>query len=202
MKLQTEHSNLQAKLLDEQCLRTEREKEFSDFKEQTYNAVDKEIENHRRTEKLHLQEVNELKTEIKRLKSELSNSGTTSNSTKVQTGAHQGVGAEMRKTYVENSQPRTTYVGAGQVSGCHKCGNAVYHPPRQCPAQNFMCEKCSKRGHHIFNCIHICRGCGGKRISCYDPANCVAKHMNCAYCSVKGHLAHVCLQKRYDELGY
>ena len=202
MKLQTEHSNLQAELLDEQCLRKERETEFSDFKKQTYNAVDKEIENHRRIEKLHLQKVNELKTEIKRLKSELPNSGTTNNSTKVQTGAHQGVGSEMGKTSVENNQQRTTSIGAGQVPGCRKCGNTVSHPPRLCPAKNFMCEKCSKRGHHTFNCIHICGGCGGKRISCYDPANCVAKNMNCAYCSVKGHLAHVCLQKRYNELGY
>ena len=153
------------------------------------------------------QEVNELNTEIKRLKSELSNCGsnaskservhgTTSNSTKVQTCVHQGVGAEMGKTSVEKNQPRTTSVGAGQVQGCRKCGNTVYHPPRLCPAKNFVCEKCSKQGYHIFNCIHICAGCSGKRVSCYDPANCVA------YCSVKGHLAHLCLQKRFDELGY
>ena len=200
--LQTEFSKLQSELCAEQKLCQDIQIELSEFKEQTYNMVDKEVEHHRYIEKQHLQEVNELKTEIKRLKSELSNSGTTSNPTKVQTGAHWGVGAEMGKTSVENSQPRTTYVGAGQVSGCRKCGNAVYHPPWQCPAKNFMCEKCSKRGHHTFNCIHICGGCGGKRISCYDPANCVAKHMNCAYCSVKGHLAHVCLQKRYDELGF
>ena len=62
MKLQTEHSNLQAKLLDEQCLRKERETELSELKVQTYNMVDKEVEHHRYLEKLHLQEVNELKT--------------------------------------------------------------------------------------------------------------------------------------------
>ena len=48
IKLQTEHSNLQAKVLDEQCLRKERETELSEFKEQTYDAGDKEIENNRR----------------------------------------------------------------------------------------------------------------------------------------------------------
>ena len=129
LHVDTECSKLRSELCEEQRLHKDIQTEFSDFKEQIYNAVDKEIENHRRIEKLHLQEVNELKTEIKRLKSELSNSGTTSNSTKVQTGAHQGVGAEMGKTSVENSQPRTTYVGAGQVSGCRKCGNAVVSSP-------------------------------------------------------------------------
>ena len=73
MKLQTEHSNLQAKLSDKQCLRKERETELSEFKEQTYNVVDKEVEHHRYLEKLHLEEVNELKNDIKRLKMESSN---------------------------------------------------------------------------------------------------------------------------------
>ena len=129
--------------------------------------------------------------------------GATGNSTMIQTGAHQGVGADMEKaSSVETNQPRPTSVGASPVPRCRKCGSTVSHQPSQCPAKNFVCEKCSKRGHHTFNCMHICAGCGGKRVSCYDPANCVAKNMNCAYCGVKGHLAHVCLQKRYDELGY
>ena len=203
-ELETECSKLRSELCEEQRLHKDIQTLFSDFKEQTYNAVDKEIEKHRQIEKLHLQKVNELKTEIKSLKSELSNSRTTSNSTKVQTGAHQ-VGAEMGKISVENSQPRTTYVGAGQVPGCRKCRNAVYYPQRLCPATcvRTLCVKSApNEGQHTFNCIHICGGCSGKRISCYDPANCVAKDINRAYCSVKGHLAHVCLQKRYDELGY
>ena len=212
--LQTEFSKLQSELCAEQKLCQDIQIELSEFKKQTYNMVDKEVEHHRYIEKQHLQEVNELKNDIKRLKIELSNRtantphneyvpGATGNSTMIQTGAHQGVGADMEKaSSVETNQPRPTSVGAGQVPGCRKCGSIVSHQPSQCPAKNFVCEKCSKRGHHTFNCMHICAGCGGKRIPCYDPANCVAKNMNCAYCSVKGHLAHVCLQKRYDELGY
>ena len=105
-ELEKECSKLRSELCEEQRLHKDIQTEFSDFKEQTYNAVDKEIENHRRIEKLHLQEVNELKTEIKRLKSELSNSGNTSNSTKVQTGAHQGVGAEIGTTSVKKQSAK------------------------------------------------------------------------------------------------
>ena len=47
MNFQTEYSNLQSKLYDEQCLHKEKEIELSEFKEQTYNMVDKEVEHHR-----------------------------------------------------------------------------------------------------------------------------------------------------------
>ena len=95
--------------------------------------------------------------------------------------------------------PSRTSAGASIVPGCRKCGSTVSHQPRQCPAKNFVCEKCSKKGHRTFNCIHICGGCGAKRTSCNNPANCVARDMNCAYSSVQRHLDHVCPQKRFDE---
>ena len=46
--------------------------EYSNFKEQTSKTADKEIERSRYVEKAHNQEVNELKSEIKHLKSKLS----------------------------------------------------------------------------------------------------------------------------------
>ena len=70
--------------------------------------------------------------------------GTTGNST--MTGAHQGVSAEMGKTSVENNQPRTTSVGAGQVPGCRKCGNTVYHPPRLCPVKALCVKSAPSEG--------------------------------------------------------
>ena len=154
--LQTEFSKLQSELCVEQKLCQDIQIELSEFKEQTYNMVDKEVEHHRYIEKQHLQEVNELKNDIKRLKIELSNRtantphneyvpGATSNSTMIQTGAHQGVGTDMEKaSSVETNQPRPTSVGPGQVPGCRKCGSIVSHQPSQCPAKNFVCEKCSK----------------------------------------------------------
>ena len=204
-ELDTECSKLRSELCEEQRLHKDIQTVFSDFKEQTYNAVDKEIENHRRIEKLHLQKVNELKIEIKRLKSELSNSGTTSNSTKVQTGAHQGMGAEMGKISVENSQPRTTYVGASQVPGCRKCRNAVYHPPRLCPATcvRTLCVKSAPNEGNTYLTVYTYAEVEVvKEYHAMILQTVFPKYMNCAYCSIKGHLALVCLQKCYDELGY
>ena len=172
MKLQTEHSNLQAKLWDEQCLRKERETELSEFKKQTYNMVDKEVEHNRCLEKLHLQEVNELKNDIKRLKMESSNC----KATELQ---HDNVPGCAIGTTLHTSSRKSNDSTKGKNNpskivkdaGCRKCGSIVSHQPSQCPAKNFVCAKCSKRGHHTFNCMHICQGCGGRRILCYNPAN-------------------------------
>ena len=212
-EIKFECSNLLSKLHDEQTLRKEIETEYSEFQEMTFRAVDKEQENYKRVNKEWGQKVNELKNEIKQLKSELSSykaqtttyvhmQGATNNPTTKQVGAHQGVGNNARTSSVENNQPRPTSHGNSSVPGCQKCGSTVPHQPSQCPARNFVCEGCKKKGHHTINCLHSCRDCGAIKRICNIQMQCVAKRLNCAYCGVKGHLSHVCLQQRLDQLGY
>ena len=187
------------------------ETEYKEFEEMTLRAVDKEQENYKRVNKEWGQRVNELKKENKQLKSELSKTqtttcvhmqGATNNPTTQQTGAHQGGGNNAITRSVENIQPRPTSQGNSSVPGCQKCGSTVPHQPSQCPARNFVCEGCKKKGHHTINCLHSCRDCGARKAICNIQIQCVAKRLNCAYCGVKGHLSHVCLQQRLDQLGY
>ena len=173
----------------------------------TFRAVDKEVEHYNHVNQRRSKEVNELKTEINHLKSKLATAestattGATNISTTKQTGAHQGVGINARTMPVENSQSRRPSNGNSSQTGCQKCGSTVPHPPRQCPARNYVCEGCQKQGHHTINCFHSCRDCGARKALC-NMQNCTAKALNCAYCGVKGYLSHVCLQRRLDQLGY
>ena len=166
------------------------------------------VENHLR------RETNVLRNEIEVLKMELSQytantaqtkhfHGTTGNSFEIQISAHQGIGTDTgNRPSGKKCQQSLKSVRTEQELGCNKCGHMVRHLPSQCPARNFVCEKCSKRGHHTFNCFRICSTCGGKRLSCYNPRDCTARNLTCPYCNVKGHPENICLQKRYDEIGF
>ena len=115
------------------------------------------------------------------------------------------MGANVRKTSAAaNNRPSSTSGGANLVPGCQRCGSiyVVSYQPSECPARNFKCGKCSKKGHHTINCKSVCRGCGARPNACPDSKTCLAIDMNCAYCGVKGHLSHTCLNLRYDELGF
>ena len=183
------------------------ETEYLEFKEITFCSIDKEVEHYKHVNQRHSKEVSELKTEIKHLKSKLATAesnattGATNISTTKQVGAHQGLGNNARTTSMENNQPRSTSHGHSSQTGCKKCGSTVPHQPSQCPARNFVCEGCKKKGHHTNNCRHSCRDCGARKALC-NMQKCTAKALNCAYCGVKGHLSHVCLQQRFDQLGY
>ena len=188
--------------------------EYSKFKEQTSQKADKEVEKCRYVEKVHDQEVNELKSEIKHLNSELSKPRSqpshneyvpliTKNLSQLKTSAHQDMGAIARKaSAAANNRLRPTSGGANLVPGCQRCGSIESPQPSQCPARNFKFGKCSKKGHHTINCKLVCRGCVVRPNACPDPKNCLAVGMNCAYCGAKGHLSHTCLELRYDELGF
>ena len=210
--------NEQIKLINalslEKQLHLDVQKEYSKLKEQISQTADKELERCKYIEKEHNQEVNELKSEIKHLKSELSKSRSqpshkeyvpliTKNSSQRKTSAHQDMGANARKaSAAANNRSSSTSSSANLVPGCQRCGSIESHQSSQCPARNFKCGKCSKKGHHTINCKQVCRGCGARPNACPDPKNCLAIDMNCAYCGVKGHLSHTCLELRYDELGF
>ena len=202
--LKTEYSNLQSKFRHEQYLHEETETEYLAFKRHTENATKQQERHNDNINKHNLREISNLKGTIQQLNMELSEcksktttSSANKTSTTKQTGAHHGGSLNMPSSQKINQRKSPT------ASGCRKCGSTTPHQPRQCPAKNFVCVKCSKKGHHTINCILICTACAGtKGISCKSPADCVAKNMNCAYCNVQGHLDCVCLKKRMDELGY
>ena len=210
--LENEQIKLMNALSLEKQLHLDVQMEYSKFKEQTSKTADKETERCRYVEKAHDHEVNELKSEIKHLKSELSKSKsqtphnehmTASNSTLVKTSSLQSISVNVRKaTAAANNRPSSRSSGAHLVPGCQRCGSIESHQPSQCPARNFKCGKCSKKGHHTINCKQVCRGCGARPNACPDPKTCLAIDMNCAYCGVKGHLSHTCLKLRFDELGF
>ena len=215
--LENEQIKLMNALSLEKQLHLDVQMEYSNFKEQISQTADKELERCKHIEKEHNQEVNELKSEIKHLKSELSKPRSqpshnaeyvpliTKNSSQLKTSAHRDMGASARKvSAAANNQPSSTSSGANLVPGCQRCGSIYVesHQPSQCPARNFKCGKCSKKGHHTINCKLVCRGCGARPNACPDPKTCLAIDMNCAYCGVKGHLSHTCLKLRYDELGF
>ena len=200
--------NEQLKLMNalslEKQLHLDVQMEYSKFKEQISQTADKELERCKSVEKEHTQEVNELKSEIKHLKSELSKSRSqpshneyvpliTKNSSQRKTSAHQDMDASARKASANNRQ-RPTFCGANLDAGCQRCGSIESDQSSQCPARNFKCGKCSKKGHHTINCKQVCRGCGARPNVCPDPKTCLAIDMNCAYCGVKGHLSHTCLE--------
>ena len=202
--LKSESSNLNSLLHNEQYSREEIETEYLAFRRHTQIATKQQERHNDNINKHNLREISNLKDTIQQLNMELSEcksktttSSTNKNSTTKQTGAHHGGSLNMPSSQKINQRKSTT------ASGCRKCGSTTYHQPRQCPAKNFVCIKCSKKGHHTINCILICTACGGtKGISCKSPADCVAKDMNCAYCNVQGHLDRVCLKRRLNELGY
>ena len=212
--LENEQIKLMNALSLEKQLHLDVQMEYSKFKEQTSQTADKVKERCRYVELAHDQEVNELKSEITHLKSELSKPTSqpshneyvpliTQNSSQRKTNTHQDMGASVRKaSAASNNLQRPTFCGANLDPGCQRCGSIESHQPSQCPARNFKCGKCSKKGHHTINCKSVCRGCGARPNACPDPKTCLAIDMNCAYCGVKGHLSHTCLKLRYDELGF
>ena len=207
--LKSESSNLNSKLHNEQYSREEIENKYLTFRRHTEIATRQQEQHNDNINQHSLREINYLKSTIQQLNMELSayksqavtsshiQGGTNNPSTK-QTRVHQERSNNMPTASQKINQRKST-----TASGCRKCGSNISHQPRQCPAKNFVCIKCSKKGHHTINCILICTACGGtKGISCKSPADCVATGMNCAYCNVQGHLDCVCLKRRLDELGY
>ena len=199
-------------LSKEVLLGENKQRELSCLKEEMCNKFNREIENNERIQKEHSKEVKELKAEIRNLRTQLSlcetkqenpNPGSVSAATPNGTSATKY--AEFANKEGSRGQihqllsPTTTNQGLQ----CHRC-ESLYsaHQPNQCPARNFMCGYCSKRGHHTLNCLRVCRGCGAKGRAYHRLEDCTAQEMNCAYCSVRGHLTHMCLKKRYDTEGF
>ena len=123
--------------------------EYSKFKEHISQTADKELERCKYIEKEHNQAVNELKGEIKHLKSELSKSRSqsfrnehitliTNNSSQLKTSVYQDMGDSARKTSVAaNKRSSSISSGANLVQGCQRCGSILSHQLSQCPARNF-----------------------------------------------------------------
>ena len=179
----------------------------------TFRAVDKEQEYYKHVNKLHSKEVHELKSEVKRLKKELSKAEvnatrkqdmhlTTRDQPLKQTVTQRRVDSNMTGTDAQNNTTGPITDCITQVPGCLKCGSNIHHLPRQCPARNFVCASCKKRAHHTINCLNACSDCGARKEICNIQEQWCGMLFNCAYCNVRGHLAHVCLKKRFDELGY
>ena len=177
-KLETEYSDFKSELCEVKRQYKEKTEELETYTEQTQNKIDEDLEYHANTaqaEHFH---------------------GTAGDSFEIQISAHQGIGTDTgNRPSGKKCQQRPKSVRTEQEPGCNKCGHMVRHQPSQCPARNFLCGKCSKRGYHTFNCFRICRTCGGNRLSCYNPRDCTARNITCPYCNVKGHLENICLQK-------
>ena len=188
------------------------QKDIWNLKEEMCCKFDREIENNERIRKEHSKEVKELKAEIKNLRTQLSICETKQENPSpgsVSAATHNGANATKYAEFANKEgsrgqihqllSPTTT----NQSLQCHRC-ESLYsaHQPNQCPARNFMCGYCSKRGHHTLNCLRVCRGCGAKGRLYHRLEDCTAQDMNCAYCNVKGHLTHMCLKKRYDTEGF
>ena len=213
-KLEIEYSELKSEFCEVKGQYKEKTEELETYTEQTQKQIDEDLEYHVLVENHLRRETNVLRNEIEVLKMELSQytantaqtkhfHGTTGDSFEIQISAHQGIDTDTgNRPSGKKCQQRLKSVRTEQEPGCNKCGHMVRHQPSQCPARNFLCEKCSKRGHHTFNCFRICSTCGGNRLSCYNPRDCTARNLTCPYCNVKGHLENICLQKRYDEIGF
>ena len=187
------------------------QKDIWNLKEEMCCKFDREIENNERIRKEHSKEVKELKAEIRNLRTQLSlcetkqenpNRGSVSAATPNGTSATKY--AEFANKEGSRGQihqllsPTTTNQGL-QCDRCESLYSA--HQPSQCPARNFVCGYCSKRGHHTLNCLQVCRGCGAKGRAYHRLEDCTAQEMNCAYCSVRGHLTHMCLKKYMTQKG-
>ena len=187
------------------------QKDIWNLKEEMCCKFDREIENNERIRKEHSKEVKGLKAEIRILKSQVPSSDSiqvncNQSATNVATiNGTSGIKCSKsnkkasKGTVHQHSPPRTTDHGLQ----CHRCGSLYsHHQPNQCPAKNFLCGYCSKRGHHTLNCLQVCKGCGVKGRLYHRIEDCTAQNMNCAYCNIQGHLSHMCLEKRYDTEGF
>ena len=172
--------------------------------------LDKEKEHRKYLEDQHSQEVHTLKKEISCLKLELDNYKAKPTPTEYYLGTHKPKKKQSQAHKKGNSSPnekkeRTTAVMSHQSPGCFKCGSKSPHTASQCPAKNFRCDFCSRQGHHSYSCMDRCGVCGNNKLD-HPHSNfserCFMRFQNCGYCHVKGHSSCVCLQKRFDELGY
>ena len=177
--------------------------------------LDKEKEQKKYLEDQHRQEVYKLKNEISCLKIELENYKAkppptesylgTHKPKKKQSQAHKKGNLHVDTSSSNEKKESTTAVMSHQSPGCFKCGSKSPHTASQCPAKNFRCDFCSRKGHHSYSCMSRCGVCGDFKL---DHAHsdfsdrCFLRFHNCDYCHVMGHLSCVCLQKRFDELGY
>ena len=175
--------------------------------------LDKEKENKKYLEDQHHQEIYKLKNEISCLKIELENYKAKPPPTDSYLGTHkpkkkQSQAHKRSNLHVENSSSnekkgeRTTAVMLHQNPGCFKCGRISPHTASRCPAKNFRCELCNQEGHHSYSCMSRFGVCGEYKVKHAHSANCFMRFANCDYCHVMGQLSCVCLQKRFDKLGY
>ena len=188
------------------------EKDIWNLKEEMCCKFNREIETNERIRKEHSKVVKELKTEIRSLKMQVTNSDSlqvnseqsANNVAPINTGTS---GIKCNKPNKKASKG-SCHQGMSSTTAdhdlqCHRCGSLYSHvPPNQCPAKNFLCGYCSKRGHHTLNCLQVCKGCGAKGRLYHRIEDCTAQNMNCAYCNVQGHLSHMCLETRYDTEGF
>ena len=187
------------------------QKDIWNLKEEMCNKFNREIENNERIRKEYSIEVKGLKAEIRNLKSQVPSSDS------IQVNCNQSAtnvatinGTSGIKCSKSNKRASKGTVHQHSLSTtadhdlqCHRCGSLYsHHQPNQCPAKNFLCGYCSKRGHHTLNCLQVCKGCGVKGRLYHRIEDCTAQNMNCAYCNVQGHLSHMCLEKRYDTEGF
>ena len=210
-KLKTAESEI-LNLKKEVLFGENKQREISILKEEMCNKFNREIENNERIRKEHSKEVKELKAEIRILKAQVSNCDSeqvNTMQTAIISANHNGTSETVYAEHIiknvsrgENHQCLSLNL-IEQDMQCHRCGSLyLVHQPNQCPARNFVCGYCSRRGHHTLNCLRVCRGCGAKGRLYHKPEDCTTQNMNCAYCSVRGHLTHMCLKKRYDTEGF
>lgn len=214
---ETKISNLQEDILLEQNKRKEKQDMFHSLEQEIQNKLDREIENNERIRQDFSEKEKGYKKEIRNLKAQLSNSELQEVTSEQYTVKRNSVAASSNtsrkmkakhkneKSSKGGSQQNLSPVIISQHLQCHRCGNACLNLTEhlsECPAKDFKCENCSKIGHHTINCLHVCKGCGAKGRLFHKLEDCVAQSMNCAYCNAQGHLAHMCLERRYDELGY
>ena len=209
-KLKTAESEI-LNLKKEVLFGENKQREISILKEEMFNKFNREIENNERIRKEYSIEVKGLKAEIRNLKSQVPSSdsvqvnGNQSATNLATINGTSGIKCSKsnkkasKGTVHQHSRSRTTDCDLQ----CHRCGSLYSrHQPNQCPAKNFLCGYCSKRGHHTLNCLQVCKGCGAKGRAYHRIEDCTAQNMNCAYCNVQGHLSHMCLEKRYDTEGF
>ena len=188
-----------------------KQKEISVLKDEMCNKFNREIENNERIRKEYSKDVKELKAEIRNLKSQVPSSDSIQvncNQSATNVATINGTSGMKFSKQNEKGSKGSCHQGISSTTAdhdlqCHRCGSLYSrHQPNQCPAKNFLCGYCSKRGHHTLNCLQVCKGCGAKGRLYHRIEDCTAQNMNCAYCNVKGHLSHMCLEKRYDTEGF
>ena len=175
-----EYSELKSEFCEVKRQYKEKTEELETYTEQTQKQIDEDLEYNVLVENHFRRETNVLRNEIEVLKMEL----TQYTANTAQTKHFHGTTGDSFEIQINTPQ------GSGTDAGNRPYG-----------------KKCQQRLKPVRTeqepgCFAICRHCGGNRLSCYNPRDCTARNITCPYCNVKGHLENMCLQKRYDEIGF